>query len=485
MGIGKLFQALAVLEENTFRHFGEFLSCRLYNKHKGVIALYEQVAKFFPDLEHPALANEQLFETIYPGKEYNRQKLYDVQNYTLERLRLFIAMESLQKDPFGQELRFLEQLRNSGEYHQHEIVLKALRKKTTKSPVRDESFWLEQYRIESEAEEFFNVAVKEMSRMPDSPIESKMHALDVFYLSSRLRHYCEMINRQNIIGASYDLSGMESLLTYYWSGIEKWKSVPSIETYYQILQLLCYPEEIQHYEILKPLLRRNHEYFTREEMRSMYAFAQNYCIRRINRGETVFEAELYELFMELIETGLLYEHGKLSQWDYKNIVTLGLRLKKYESVLSFIEEYKSRLAEEVRENAHLYNLANYFFESGQYGNALRLLQKVEFSDFSYQVGARAMLLKIYFEQDDLDPLFAHFDAFRVFLQRTKGISAYNRKVYQHFVQLAKKVYQLRLELGEQVLSATDRKLVKSLRDQIETTNPLANKSWLLAQLPVA
>ena len=86
-----------------------------------------------------------------------------------------------------------------------------------------------------------------------------------------------------------------------------------------------------------------------------------------------------------------------------------------------------------------------------------------------------MLLKIYYERQDLLPLYSLLTSFRRFLQR-KSIVAYQRQIYENFLVLTEKL----LSLPPQ--HASKKAL---LQQEIEQTSPLTEKPWLLTQLKAA
>ena len=70
---------------------------------------------------------------------------------------------------------------------------------------------------------------------------------------------------------------------------------PALAIYDLVLQTLQKPEQYNSYYQLKPLLAEASNRLSIEVLREMYSFLLNFCIGRLNRGETVFLNELFEL----------------------------------------------------------------------------------------------------------------------------------------------------------------------------------------------
>jgi len=89
------------------------------------------------------------------------------------------------------------------------------------------------------------------------------------------------------------------------------------------------PNETKHFFELKKLLQKHPKAFAEAELRDLYEYAINYCLRRVNAGQLDFLKELFSLYKETLEAGLLFEDEQLSFWTYKNIVGVALRLREF------------------------------------------------------------------------------------------------------------------------------------------------------------
>src|SRR5690606_32342485 len=174
--------------------------------------------------------------------------------------------------------------------------------------------------------------------------------------------------------------------------------------------------------------------FSPKEARDMYAYAQNYCIKQVNSGNMKFLTDLFQLYKMTLETGIIFSDKYLSPWSYKNITSVALRLKEYEWAEYFVEQYKERVEPSFRKNAYAYNMASIFFDNGKFDKALELLRHVDFSDVYYSLDSKAMMLRIYYELKEKNPLNSLLDSFRVFLKRNKQVSEYQRTLYLNLIK---------------------------------------------------
>jgi hypothetical protein len=151
---------------------------------------------------------------------------------------------------------------------------------------------------------------------------------------------------------------------------------------------------------------------------------------------------------------------------------IGLRLRETAFIEDFISGNAALLPPAQRANAVAYNTANLCFHRRDYRQALAQLQQVDLDDVFYRLDARSILLKTYFEMDDIDALFYHATAFRTFLLRNSKISDHQRKLYQNLIRFT-------LSL---VRCGSDRSRLRALRKKVEATPNVADLAWLESQV---
>lgn len=192
----------------------------------------------------------------------------------------------------------------------------------------------------------------------------------------------------------------------------------------------------------------------------------------MNAGRLTFQNELLSVYQSALENGALLSNGRISQWDFKNVVTVALRVNEFDYVREFIHNYKQNLAPPQRKNALAYNLANLHFYETNHRAAIKQLQKVDLDDVFYRLDARSILLKSYYELDDTDALFYHATAFRSMLNRNRKISDNQRKLY---LNLIKHTLSLSRAAGE-------KQKVNAVKSRVKNNPNVADLSWLEAKL---
>ena len=297
-----------------------------------------------------------------------------------------------------------------------------------------------------------------------------MRSLDTFYLINKLRYSAAILHYKQFLNLSDESILLPEILEQLRV---KPVDAPVVEMYHQVILTLMEPDEESHFTRLKQLLFTHTSLLQTDSQSEIFAFALNYCIRKINKGRADYQTEIFELYKDAIKRDLLLIDGIMTPWDYKNIVTIGLRNKAYKWTDAFIESHIGKLKKKEQNNAYTFNRARYYFATGKYDKVLDLLQNVEYSDIFYLLDSKTTLMKSYYEMGEYHPLQSLKESFRILLRRKKLISEQNRVNYGNFARFAMKLYRCDVKNKTQMTS---------LKKAIEGTANIADKAWILDKL---
>jgi hypothetical protein len=267
--------------------------------------------------------------------------------------------------------------------------------------------------------------------------------LDAFFIARKLQLACELINARNVLQVKGDLRMLEAVRQL--AAVPPFSEDSAIALYSAVYDTLTEPGEPEHFHRLKDLVRTWSHRFSIPQQEEFYRYLKNYCVKQINTGTSAFLDELFAIYRLYLEQEALLDATGLAPGEFKNIVTIGLRLKQYDWVRGFIGRELHRLPESERLNAERYNLGNYYFHTRQFHSAIRIFQQVEFNDLYYQLDVRAILLKVYFELGEEELFIYHASAFRTFLSRNRKVSEYQRMIYRNFISLTARTLRYRDE----------------------------------------
>ncbi len=471
-----LIQTLSTFSKRELTRFCHFVHSPFFNKHRQLQNLTDYIANVYPDFKSPKLARSTVFKHLFPKEKYHEKKLNNLISDLLKLLETYLAQLAFEEEDatIVKTTLLLAQLRERGQEKHFMRSLKRSQQKQAKQVLQDRYYYYHNHLLAKEADLFYAAQQK---RQKDENLQLKSDQLDVFYMASKLRDYCEMVNRSNVLSVQYDMRLMPVILNYLQTHLLTYEAYPSISIYYQILRTLTEPTVEEHYQKLIVVLAQNAHLFSVKEAYEMYAYAQNYCIKKINQGNMDYMQALFVLYQQLLTKNLLLDDGYLSEWHYKNIVTVGLRLNQYEWTEQFINQYKEKLPPNKVENAFHYNLASLYYSQEQYGKAQQLLMTIDFTDMVYYLDSKSMLLKIYYDLNESDALYALFDAVNIYLKRNKLVSKYQHTIYHNLFRFAKRAYKIKESKAYNNKEKNEQK-INQLQQQMQTHQQIANANWL-------
>jgi len=444
-------------------NFNLYLQSPYHNKDKSLIKLNDAILKFYPNFNITDKQVAKIYKTVF-GKTYN-QNYFRVQLSALtEQAENFLAQQYYEQ---SKPLKTAHKLRALNQANHNKLFKKVRKQHNTtqgETSVRSESHYLYEYMIKQIEVDYY---VNNESRNFEKGLNDLVTSLDEFYLSSRLKLICEQLSQGNVFGRSEADIFPKQIATYAKQA--SFNNNPVVVTYLNLYHSLTEPHNEDWFFRIKNNLKDYQEQLTKEDLLDVYVYATNYCVRKVNAGASKYLTELFDLYKFALVSELLLIEGYIEPFLFKNIVSVALRCKAYEWTKLTIDSHKNKIEKEHRPTAMAYNLANYYFYTEAYSKSQQQLFKVEFLDVVYATDYRALLIKIYFEQNEFDALDSILESFATFLRRQK-ISINLKKAYSNFTKLTKQISRT---------SPRDTKRLQLIKTRINEARPLADRQWLL------
>jgi hypothetical protein len=450
----KLISLLCTFTTGEVKRFRSFLQSPYFQCTDEANRLAQPLLDAWPD-----------FDKIPIEKELDTKKLNYQLSEILQLAYKFLALEEMRNQRENEINYFtLKTLSNRGLEKHYSLLLERTKENALAQQKPDADLQLYLFRLE----DLDRKHIDQLGlRKHNESLQRAADRLDLFYLLEKLKHTCAMLNSQLVLATAYEFRFIAELKTYFETNAMP-EGAPGIAIYYQIFRMLTLPDADAEFEQLKLLMYSHRNSFEKSELTNIYGYALNYANVRSQSGR--FAQEALDLYTKGIENTVLLEDGKLSPWHFKNIIKLALVQKQYVWTEQFILEKSALLDESFKADAVHYNLAELHFFTGKYDQALHHLNKVEFTDINYNLGAKLMLVKIYFEQSEFTALQSLLHAFKTFLMRNREISENFRKAYLNFIKCVK------------MLEKVNKRNAAEIRVEIEKMELITAKAWLLAQL---
>ena len=464
MRIFKVSELLSALKPHEKTAFGDFLRSPFHNQNGTLPQLYSLLLE--DSSLHLEANRKDIYRRLFPGKKYSDKEVRYIFTEFNRLLEHFFAIREFEKDSREYLLTTQRALlkRKAGKAYAHaRLRFNGLEK------TENAYYYLDRFRA---AELFHSFQSSSLSRLSESDYDEILSSLDKFYFLRKLQLQCELVNLKNILKKEYNnqLIREISILTVAYNYFNS----PFLEIYYHILQMLTIDDEEteNHFNSVVLLIKRHQSNFPVADVNYIYQYVKNFCIRRINKGEDAYRQKLFEIYKEILSNRRIMNHDYFSPFEYKNIVTLGLRLNEDKWVKQFIPKYINYLPPADRKNALTYNTAMLNFYLKNYRMVIKGLQEVEFTDLYYQMDSRSILLKVYFETDETETMLHHISAFKIFLRRNKLISDFQRSIYQNFIRYTLKIFR----------AGQSKSKLEKLRSEILSAGNISDRNWLLEKV---
>ena len=443
--------------------FRKFLQSPVWNKRTDVMELYDYLEKESKK-KHAQWEKRAVFGSLFPNIAYDDIQMRLLMSMTFKLMEDFLSFKEVDQQAIRQKINLARAYRKRQMYKLFEQTMKAAEGILAKMP-RDHHYFHFRYLLEIESYQF----TKSRKRVADYNLQELIDAVDVRFLTDKLKQSCLTMSHQAVYKINYDTGLLPMVLNVIENS--NYLQVPAISVYYHGYLALTQDDEAQ-FGAFKQQLFEHGLTFSKNELHDLYLMAINFCIKKLNTGKEQYVKEAFDFYKSGLESGVLLEQKRLSRFAYKNVVALGLRLEEYDWIAYFLEQYTKHLERKFRERYYNYNYARLAYALKNYEPAMRALAKVGSSDLLLNIDGKVMLLKMYYELDEFDALEALITSMRTLIRR-KNMLTYHRENYFNILKYVQKLV---------TLNPIDRVERKQLKLEIESQEVLTEKRWLLEQL---
>jgi hypothetical protein len=466
----KTFNCLTLKDRRALR---QFVISPFLNTREDVVLLFDYLDKNRDNLNRD-LSKETVFKAVFTeGGIFDLKKL----NYTLSFLdnliREYLIFNQLQNETAERDVLLQKAFLGRRADKLAEKSLSVARQNLNAQELKNATTHLHEFQWHKTQYDY----ASRTERSDDTSLQESTDAFTDFTVAETLRQACAMLSQQAFSKRTYRLPLLEAALNIAVLKIEnsaiKTSESPAVFAYFHAYQSLTKEEDetIQyaHFQSFKTILENNWQQFPADEMHGLYVLAINFCLKKINRGHRQFEKEVLSIYKIGLHNRLLFENNQLSPYTYKNAMMAALKVGETDWANQFLEEYKTHLPVRDRENLFQYNKAIFYFRNKEYTAAMQLLQTVNLREVLFNLDARRILARVYFELKEFNALDSLIESSKIYLHRQKDIG-YHREMYLNFFKIL------------EILLKKEDKKPEILRGVIEETKYLAEREWLLITL---
>jgi hypothetical protein len=455
----KLIEVLFTCDTRERRLFRLWLQSPIHNQRTDVVLLFDHLT------QSTALDKQKAWKAIAPAETYDDAKLRQVIFFLSKQLDDFLAWQEIQADASLLELSKLRVFRRRKLEKAFKASLTAAQISLANRPFRN-SRYLRDFLLVEQENYNYNSTIKWEAKLN---LQETADALDIAYIAEKLRISCLMLSHQAVYRkAEYKQGPLSALLVYIEK--EDLLNEPAVAVYYHCYLASVDRSNEDHFlSMLKWITESRHQ-FPISELRELYLFALNFCIYWINKGSQSYLQYAFDLYKHGFEAEILLENGLVSRFSFFNAVGNAIKIGEYTWAEEFIHKFQGNVEERHRQATVEFNLARIFFERKSYDKAQKLLLNYEYDDLLLNILAKIMLLKIYFEQHDFEPLESLLDSMAVYLKRKESLDENRQNGYKHFIKIMRRIVKA---------WPIAQKQKQIFTQMIQEAEPLMEREWLL------
>lgn len=428
----KLYIILSSFDKYEQNRLRKYIRSPYFNQSQAIADFYDLLIRDINQPPRKPLTKEKCWQILYPREPYNDLRFRKLGSDLLQLVEGFLSQEVYEESKVQQITHLLDAISRRKIEKLYNSAVRKAAVISGQELYQNANYYYNQYILEKC---YYDIEQLEKNFSEKGNIEQIIENLDRFYLAEKIRLHTSVASRLLLVSHEYKFLLIDEILLH----LQKYNydHIPPIAIYYQIYLTHIESDNEQHYYRLKELIHMYDSKFPRSEASVIYLSALNYCVVKINQGNPAFLREYLKLYQELLANELIFEEGRISPWNFNNVVLIALRLKEYAWTERFIRDNQERLPADSRENLVSYNLARLYFYQKKYDKVQQLLMSVEYEDYLYNLAAKTMLSAVYYELDEIEALLSLLESFRSYLNRHKDIPERRRKYYLNYIKHVK------------------------------------------------
>ena len=465
METSMLYELVQKLEKDESRQLKKYLRSPFITHREDTGRLFNCLLNYLQKGK-PLPEKRVLFSEIFHQSTYEDQKLRSTMSDLQQLIEQYLIWKYNRRDSLNSQLTLAEVYRQRNLPKHFKRTIRKAEVFWEKDPVQNSDYYqnLLKYQMEKVQFQLTN------SRAEKLNLQEIGDTIDVLYLSQKLRHICTQLSHRAVFQADYQFGLLEQWIDVLENSA--YLKVPAIALYYYCYRFLTDTNSQTYFRKFRATLSTNQQHFPKDELKNLYRAALNFCIRKHNEGQIEYTREGWELYQEGLQVDIFSENNRLSRFTFDNIVGFGLRIKEYDEIGLFIQQYKEQLDLAFRESTVHFNLARLEYDRKNYALASSYIQASDPKDLVNKLIAKTLQLKIYFESEKFTLLDAHLDNFRLFIRR-KEVSDYHRNNFQNIIYYTRKLI---------ALAPYDKIERQKLTAAIKKEESLTERAWFLEKL---
>ncbi|HEY6160053.1 MAG TPA: hypothetical protein VI112_02490 [Bacteroidia bacterium] len=471
----KLISILSTFSVKEMKQFEKWMQSDLFNSNPRLHALTVYLSRFYPSFDHEALDKTEVHREIFPGESYSDARMRNLISDLQAKAEEFLSWLHLAQHPVAKKQFLLSELNRRKLYSLFPSRLKEAKDALLNSGLGSTyatvfNFLLDREEYGFHYAQHFGQVYKAFRKYDNRKI---IRSVSDLYLSNLLYYYQILLDNERIFGkkteAFHSLAELAEQL-YRETGQDNLLTAIHL----RIIGLLR-TGEVKHYRaIKKDLGKKEFDRAAVNEKQSIVTILTNFALRQHLFGNPAFLKELVELSAIALQKKLCFRDGFISHIFFFNFTYYNILLGRTADAKNFVKKYSANLQPGVKESTLHYSDAYICFAEKKYSEALHHLGKVSYDTPQRYIGIKNVLLKIYYEKGDLEPVAFVVDSIRHKMQGAAFFSDYYLEAEKKFLH-----YFTILMSARTGARGSSKKKLENMKKELGSPGYVFHREWLL------
>ncbi|MBS1494835.1 MAG: hypothetical protein JST55_15075 [Bacteroidetes bacterium] len=470
----EISELLQGISKEEFEKFGDFIKSPYFNKLPRLIKLYEYINSQYSSAGIDSITRESISLYMYPNEEFKNESIRKLLSDFARMLERFLAQEEFDKNEWDKKIYILRGLRKEHYDDKFFKRLKEFKAGHKNSTQEIDEFYETNTKLISEEYEYWY-----FSKFDDRNEinQEKSDALDYEFISKKLFLFQYMQSREYVnkdLKFRYDF--WDEIKKYF----EKYGSIIKKEQpllYHSFLGVVLVFNNFQRSDLLEMKQFLDDQNFYLKKISKPYWDYINYCTAFINKNLYEYMDDIIFYLKLMDENGIILQNRELVHYYFKIALEAALYKKEFDWIERFISKYGNKIKSDFKNDMLALSSAKLFLAKNEFAKAKYYSNKVSFKDYLHYIGSKKILLRIAYEESDLNSIISISDTIRKYLNTHNEIPEIYRAGTEEFMQYILRLSKIRENnsLGEDV----DFELNKFRTELKEESREVSFSDWLL------
>ncbi len=480
----KLIRLLKTFSKKEFNDFEKFVSSPSHNEGRNYTTFVRELKKYYPLFSSKKLSKENLFSNIYKGRSYSETMVNTTLSRVLKLAENFIGYNSYLKKNISAKYDYISELMNRELFDIAEKELKEY------SNLLENNDGITDDWFKSKMEyEILRVQLSYRNDKSQEAIKASLNQTDyhIRFAIIRLAHFIHNLSVENIMyNVDYKKTFTNTFITSInlddiYCSLKDDSSKNDLDeiTLIYVLWIICLlnPKQTDKFYEIKELFLKNKDKFHHHEQYNLFQALEAiawFMIREVSREK--FEPELLDLYKTRIESNIISpDNTHMRIILYRAILITCFYKPDWNFIDNYIIKCIPMLQEKHRENMYNFSMAHVNYYKGNFNDALKYNNKINFDMFAFKYDSRLLQFKIYYELGYFNEAYSLIDSHRHFISTNKTVSEHYKQMHTNFLNFYGKIINIK-EKEKLHISLT------KLIEEITATNNVLSKTWLLEKV---